>query len=69
MAERWPAAMRRPTAAEYMDLSPAHFDKVAKAHGLPSFQYTERGDRYYLREDLDAMIEAARKSPVGPRAA
>lgn len=68
MADRWPAAMRLPTAAEYLDISPTQFRKLAEKD-LPAIQHTERGDRYWLREDLDAYLAQKRATPVNsPRA-
>lgn len=58
--ERWPALMRRSTAAEYLDISTTQFDRL----GLESVQLTERGDRMWSREDLDGYIEDLKKKPV-----
>lgn len=58
--ERWPALMRRSTAAQYLDISDTQFDRL----GIESVQLTERGDRMWSREDLDFYIESLKKKPV-----
>lgn len=58
--ERWPALMRRSTAAAYLDVCPTMFDKLT----IPAVKLTERGDRYWAREDLDAWIEDKRQARV-----
>lgn len=65
MADRWPAAMRRATAAEFLDLSPDSFDRIKNQ--IPSIQHTERGDRYWMREDLECYLQERRKVAVTPR--
>ncbi len=59
MPERWPAIMRKTTAAEYLDVSISQFEKL----NLPCVRWNERGDRMYVREDLDAAIERLRSQP------
>ena len=62
---RWPASMRAVTAAEYLDLGTDAF----RALNIPCIQHTERGDRYWLKEDLDAYLEQRRRASVkSPRA-
>ncbi len=69
MPDRWPAAMRAKTAAEYLDVSVPQFRTVADRE-IPAIQYASpRGDRYWLREDLDAYLERKRRSAVGSRKA
>jgi hypothetical protein len=60
MTDRWPASMRLATAAAYLDVSVTQFNRL----GIPAMQLTERGDRYWAREDLDAFIEERRKARV-----
>lgn len=58
--ERWPMLMRKSTAASYLDVSATQFDRL----GIPALQLTERGDRYWAKEDLDAYIEERRQARV-----
>lgn len=58
--DRWPALMRRSTAADYLDISTTQFDRL----NLESVQLTERGDRMWAREDLDSYIADLKKKPV-----
>ena len=60
----WPASMSRPIAASYLGVSPTTFDKIVNTYKVPSFQHFERGDRYYLRTDLDAYLTERRKKAV-----
>lgn len=60
MTDRWPALMRRSTAAAYLDVSGSQFEKLK----IPAVQLTDRGDRYWTREDLNAYIEERRKARV-----
>jgi hypothetical protein len=60
--------MRAATAAEYLDMSVQKFRDIA-AKDIPAFQFDMRGDRYYLREDLDEYLQKRRKLPVVSRKA
>lgn len=64
MAERWPASMRATTAAEYLDVSETVFRRIADRGEVPAIQFDERGERRYLKEDLDAFLERRRNAPV-----
>lgn len=56
----WPACMRKATAAAYLDVSTKQFDRL----GIPAIQLVPRGDRYFLKEDLDAFLEVKRREHV-----
>jgi len=60
----WPGSMNRKTASAYLDVAPATFDKIVNTYKIPAIQHFERGDRYYLKSDLDAYLEDRRKSRV-----
>lgn len=60
----WPASMPRSTAASYLGVAPTTFDKIVDTYKVPSFQHFERGDRYYLRADLDAYLAERRRKAV-----
>ncbi len=61
-AERWPASMRAATAAAYLDVSEDYFRRL----NLPCIQHVPRGERYWMREDLDAHLESRRRDAVLP---
>lgn len=61
---RWPASMRKATAAEYLDVSPTTFGDIVNKYRIPSIQHFPRGDRYWLREDLDEYLTERRKALV-----
>jgi len=62
MSERWPTAMRRGTAAEYLDVSVTQFDKLK----IPPIQLlNERSERMWAKEDLDAYVEMRRRARIG----
>ncbi|MDE2102996.1 MAG: hypothetical protein KGL39_37475 [Patescibacteria group bacterium] len=65
-SDRWPAAMRGATAAAYLDMSITAFREIANRE-LPAIQHDARGDRYWLKEDLDAYLEARRRAEVTAR--
>ena len=60
MPERWPASMRAMTAADYLDISFTKFRQIADRE-VPAIQFSDRGDRYWLREDLDAYLDRRRQ--------
>jgi hypothetical protein len=52
--------MRRATAAEYLDISPASFDLL----NMPCVRLNARGDRMYAKEDVDTYVERLRARPI-----
>jgi hypothetical protein len=60
METRWPAIMRKSTAAAYLDVSGTQFDRLK----IPAIQLTDRGDRYWAKEDLDSYVEERRQARV-----
>lgn len=55
MSERWPQAMKRKTAAEYVDLSEAAFEREVLAGKLPQPILLGGRDHWY-REALDRAL-------------
>jgi hypothetical protein len=55
-----PAAMRAATAAAYMDISESKFRSLP----IPAVTFNERGERLWLRSDIDAWLEDRRQLAV-----
>lgn len=53
---RWPASMKIPTLAEYLECSSTEVERLIRAKAFGCIQYTERGDRRVLKEDVDAWL-------------
>ena len=64
MTARWPAMMRRKTAAEYCDLSEAAFEREVIAGSLPT-PISLGGRDHWLQKSLDtALLRLAGDSDV-----
>jgi excisionase family DNA binding protein len=64
MPDRWPGAMLLSTAAEYLDCSRDVVERLIRDEHLTCIQFTSRGDRRILREDLDAFLLKRREQKV-----
>lgn len=64
----WPAAMRFENAVKYLDIE-GRTTGYAVLNQIPSVQYTARGERRWLRADLDLWLESRREIPVTSRRA
>lgn len=62
---RWPAAMSLTEASHYLGISASMGKKLLDK--IPAFTYTERGDRYWRKIDLDAYLEDRMKYAVKPK--
>jgi excisionase family DNA binding protein len=56
--------MRLATLAEYLDVSYDFARKIVDRGEIPAIQHSERGDRYFLREDADAYLSRKRSEVV-----
>lgn len=52
----WPAAMKRPTAARYCELTEASFEREIANGALPE-PFMLGGKEHWRRADLDAALE------------
>lgn len=60
-----PGALQRIRAAQYVDVSPGHFDKLVR-EGLMPAPRDNGGVKVWLREELDAALYALPpKEPAG----
>jgi excisionase family DNA binding protein len=52
------------TAAEYLECKRTMVEELIRSGELGCIQFTKRGDRRILREELDAFLERRRREPV-----
>lgn len=64
---RWPASMRIATVAEYLECSASEVERLIRAKSFGCVQYTERGDRRVLRDDVDAWLRSLSDKPIYAR--
>jgi predicted DNA-binding transcriptional regulator AlpA len=60
---RWPEAMSRDTAAEFLDLSPSSFLRLVEAREMPAPVYFASVPRkpLWLKSELEAALAKAAK--------
>jgi len=61
MSDRWPAAMSAETAAAYLEVSVTTFRRIADEGHIGAVQFTPRGDRRWLKTDLDDYLYRLRE--------
>lgn len=62
--DRWPRAMSLRTLADYLDVSVSSARRIVDSGAIPAIQFDARGNRYYLRDDVDAYLDRRRTEPV-----